>query len=95
MQVKKSSKPKGASFEQDNQKSDPDLFFYREVDISDLSSQYTEDKHFRQILNLPDPRGDSMLRSSITVWALNDAKGQQELGQQAKLPFSYARSVLI
>ena len=47
--------PKGASFEQDKQKSD--LVLYREVDMSDFSSQYPEDMEtFRQILNLPDLR---------------------------------------
>ena len=77
VQVKESSKPKGASSEQDNQKSDPDPVFYREVDMSDLPSQYTEDiDTFRQILNLPDPR-DSM--PFTIVWALNDVKGQQEV----------------
>ena len=76
MQVKKSSKHKGASDEQDKQKSDPDPVFYMEVGMSDLPSQYIEDiKTFRQILNLPDPR-DSMPRSCTTIWGVNDAKGQ-------------------
>ena len=49
--------------------------------MSDLPSQYTEDiETFRQILNLPDPR-DSMLRSSTTMWVLNDAN--RNLGQGA------------
>ena len=83
MQVKRSSKPKGASSEQDKQKSDPDPVLYWEVDTSDLSSQYTKDiETFRQILNLPDPR-DSMPRSSTTLWALNDVADQQELRPRA------------
>ena len=69
-----SPKPKGASSEQDKQQTDPDTAFYREVDISDLPSQYTEDiETFRQIFNLPDPR-DTMPRSSTIIWALDDAK---------------------
>ena len=47
--------------------------------MTDLPSQYAEDiETFRQILNLPDPR-DTMPRSSTTIWALDDEKGQQEL----------------
>ena len=41
-------------------------------------------------MNLPDPK-DSMPRSSTTVWALNDAAGQQELrprGPSAMFPLS-------
>ena len=49
MQVKKSSKPKGASSEQDKKQTDPDPVFYWEVDTSDLPSQYAEDiEAFRQ-----------------------------------------------
>ena len=40
VQVKDSSKPKGASSEQDNRSR---CCFYREVDMSDLPSQYVED----------------------------------------------------
>ena len=71
MQVKNSS-------EQDKQQTQI-LPFYREVDISDLLSQYTEDiETFRQILNLCDPR-DTIPRSSI--WALVDEKANRSLGQ--------------
>ena len=91
VQVKKSSKPKGASSEQDKQKSDPDPVLYQKVDMSDLPSQYTENiETIKQILNISDPR-DNMPRSSTTVWALNDAAGQQELrprGPSAMLPLS-------
>ena len=38
MQVKKSSKPKGDSSEPNKSKLDPDPVFYREVDMSDLTS---------------------------------------------------------
>ena len=47
--------------------------------MSDLPSQYAEDmKTFRQTLNLPDRR-NTMSRSSTTIWALGDKKGQQEI----------------
>ena len=53
--------------------------FYREVDMNDLPSQYTEEiETFRQLLDLPDPR-ETMPRSSTTVLGLDDKKGQQEL----------------
>ena len=59
--------------------------------MSDLPSQYAEDiETFRHILNLPDPR-DTMPRSSTTILALDDEKGQQELrtrGPSAILPLS-------
>ena len=91
LQVKRSSKLKLGSSEQDKQQSDPDPVLYWEVDMSDLLSQYTEDiETFRQILNLPDRR-DSMPRSSTTVSALNDVTGYQELkprGPSAMLLFS-------
>ena len=46
----------------------PDTIFFREVDMSDLSSQYTEDiETFRQVFNIPDPR-DSMPVSSASMW---------------------------
>ena len=66
-----------------------DPVFYREVDMSDLPSQYTEEvETFRQILDLPDPR-ETLPRSSTTVLGLDDEKGQQELrprGPSAMLP---------
>ena len=90
IQFKKSSKPKRAPDEQDKQQTDPDPVFYREVDMSDLPSQYAEDiKTFGHILNLPDPR-DTMPRSSTIILGL-DEKGQQELrprGPSAMLPLS-------
>ena len=68
-----------------------DLVFYREVDMSDLPSQYTEEvATFRQILDLPDPR-ETLPRSSTTVLGLDDEKGQQELrprGPSAMLPLN-------
>ena len=68
-----------------------DPVFYREVDMNDLPSQYTEEvETFRQILDLPDPR-ETLPRSSTTVLGLDDEKGQQELrprGPSAMLPLS-------
>ena len=76
--VKKSAKPQKPPSEQDQQ-DNPDPVFYREVDMSDLPSQYTgEVETFRHILDLPDPR-ETMPRSSTTVLGLDDKKGQQEL----------------
>ena len=52
-----------------------DPVFYREVDMNDLPSQYTEKiETFRQILDLPDPR-ETMPRSSTTVLGLDNEKG--------------------
>ena len=68
-----------------------DPVFYREVDISDLPSQYAEEvETFRQILDLPDPR-ETLPRFSTTVLGLDDKKGQQELrprGPCAMLPLN-------
>ena len=56
-----------------------DPVFYREVDMSDLPSQYAEEvETFRQILDLPDPK-ETLPRSSTTVLGLDNEKGQQEL----------------
>ena len=64
---------------------------YREVDLSDLPSQYTQDiETFRKILKLPEPR-DNIPMSSTTVWAINDVAGRQKLrprGSSAMLPVS-------
>ena len=55
--VKKSAKPRKAPSEQDQQQNNPDPAFYREVDMSDLPSQYTEEvETFGHILDLPDTR---------------------------------------
>ena len=81
-------KPKAPPEPQPQASSDP---VFREVDMSDLPSQYTEEiETFRQLLDLPDPR-ETMPRSSTTVLGLDDEKGQQELrprGPSAMLPLS-------
>ena len=68
-----------------------DPVFYREVDMSDLPSQYAgKVETFRQNLDLPDPR-ETLPRSSTTVLGLDDEKGQQELrprGPSAMLPLN-------
>ena len=91
VQIKNSVKPKWAPSEQEQQQTDPDPVFYREVDMSDLPSQYAEEvKTFRHVLNLPDPR-ETMPRSSTTVLALDDEKNKQELrprGPSSMLPLS-------
>ena len=89
--IKRSANPQRAPSEQDRQQNNPDPVFYREVDMSDLPSQYAEKvETFRYILDLPDPR-ETIPRSSITVLGLDNEKGQQELrsrGPSAMLPLS-------
>ena len=78
--IKKFAKLQRAPSEQDQQQQhDPDPVFYREVDLSDLPSEYAEEvETFRHILDLPDPR-ETMPRPSATVVMLDDVNGQQEL----------------
>ena len=89
--IKKSTKPQQAPDEHEHQQDSTDPVFYREVDMSDLSSQYAEEvENFTQILELPDPR-ETLPRSSTTVLGLDDEKGQQELrprGSSAMLPLN-------
>ena len=83
------SQPKVPPEPQPQASSDP--VFYREVDMNDQPSQYTEEvETFRQILDLPDPR-ETLPRSFTTVLGLDDEKGQRELrprGPSAMLPLS-------
>ena len=74
--VKKSAKPQQAP-KHNQQQDSTDPVFYREVDLSDIPSQYAEEI-FRHILDLPDPR-ETLPRSSTTVLGLDNEKGQQEL----------------
>ena len=90
--IKKSTKPQQkAPSEPEHQQDSTDPVFYREVDMSDLPSQYAEEvETFRQILELPDPR-ETLPRSSTTVLGLDDEKNQQELrprGPSAMLPLN-------
>ena len=81
--IKKSTKPQQAPSEPEHQQDSTDPVFYREVDMSDLPSQYAEEvETFRQILNLRDSR-ETLPMSSTTVLGLDDEKGQQELRQKA------------
>ena len=74
------AQPSGAASDQDLPQHDPDPPYYREVALSDIPSQYSEEVDtFRRILSLPDPR-ESMPRSSTSVLGLDDEKGCQELG---------------
>ena len=64
--------------------------FYREIDMSDLPSQYTEHiETYRQVLKLPDPRV-SVPVPSTTVWGLNHVTSQEltQKGPSAILPVS-------
>ena len=89
--IKKSTKPQQQAPPELEHQDSTDPVFYREVDMSDLPSQYAEEvETFRQILDLPDPR-ETLPRSSTTVLDLGDEKGQQELrprGHSAMLPFN-------
>ena len=86
--VNKSAKPEQAS-EPDQPQDCTDPVFYREIDISDLPSQYAEEvETSRHILDFPDPR-ETLPRSSTTVLGLDDEKGQQELRPRgAMLPLN-------
>ena len=85
------AQPSGAASDQDLPQHDPDPPYYREVALSDMPSQYSEEVDtFRRILSLPDPR-ESMPRSSTSVLGLDDEKGCQELrlrGPSSILPLS-------
>ena len=86
------AQPSGAASDQDLPQHDPDPPYYREVALSDIPSQYTEEVDtFRRILSLPDPR-ESMPRSSTSVMGLDDEKGHQELrprGPSSILPLQF------
>ena len=75
----------------EHQQDSTDPVFYREVDMSDLLSQYAEEvETFRQILDLSNPR-ETLPRSSTTVLGLDDEKRRQELrprGPSAMLPLN-------
>ena len=85
------AQPSGAASDQDLPQHDPDPPYYREVALSDIPSQYSEEVDtFRRILSLPDPR-ESMPRSFTSVLGLDDEKGRQELrprGPSSILPLS-------
>ena len=85
------AQPSGVASDQDLPQHDPDPPYYREVALSDMPSQYSEEVDtFRRILSLPDPR-ESMPRSSTSVLGVDDEKGRQELrprGPSSILPLS-------
>ena len=77
--TRKPTKPQHKARQEPEHQDSTDPVFYREVDMSDLPSQYAEEvETFRQILDLPDAR-ETLPRSSTTVLGLGDEKGQQEL----------------
>ena len=76
--TKKPTKPQHKAAQEPKHQDSTDPVFHREVDLSDLDSQYAE-----EVKTLP--------RSSITVLGLDDEKGQQELrprGPSAMLPLN-------
>ena len=82
------AQPSGAASDQDLPQHDPDPPYYREVALSDIPSQYSEEVDtFRRILSLPDPR-DSMPRSSTSMLGLDDEKGRKSSDLEV-LPLSY------
>ena len=87
----KSTKPQQQAPPEPEHQDSTDSVFYREVDMSDVPSQYAEEvETFTQILDLPDPR-ETLPRSSTTVLGLDNKKGQQELrprGPSAVLPLN-------
>ena len=88
----RSPKPSRKTYpEQDHPQHDPDPPYYREVALSDIPSQYSEEVDtFRRILKLPDPR-DSLPRSSTAVMGLDDEGARQELrprGPSSMLPLN-------
>ena len=87
----KPTKPQHKVPQEPQHQESTDPGFYREVDMSDLFSQYAEEvETFRQILDLTDPR-ETLPRSSTTVLGQDDEKGQQELrprGPSAMLPLN-------
>ena len=89
--TKKPTKPQHKAPQEPEHQESTDPVFYREVDLSDLPSQYAEEvETFRQILDLHDPR-ETLPRSSTTVLGLDAEKGQQELrprGPSAMLPLN-------
>ena len=86
--IKKSTKRQQKAPEPEHLQHSTDPVFYREVDVSDLPSQYAEEvETFRQILELRE----TLPRYSTTVLGLDDEKGQQELrprGLSAMLPLN-------
>ena len=93
--VKKPTKPQHNVPPEPQHQDSTDPVFYREVDMSDLPSQYTEEvETFRQILDLPDPR-ETLPRSSTTVLGLDDKKGAKAWRPLCYAPFeSYSQKCL-
>ena len=89
--TRKPTKPQHKVPQEPQHQDSTDPVFYRDLDMSDLPSQYAEKvETFRQILDLPDPR-ETLSKSSTTVLDLADEKGHQELrprGPSAMLPLN-------
>ena len=71
----------------------PDPIYSREVDLSDLPSQYTEDiETFRQVLGIPDPK-HSMPVSNL-IMGLNEEQEKQEARPKGPSTFLPANPAL-
>ena len=66
---------------------DPEPFISKEVDVTDLACQYTDDiETLRLCLNIPDPR-DSVSVSSTSVMSLSKVAEKQELRHKGPIFF--------
>ena len=75
------AQPSGAASDQDLPQHDPDPLYYREVALSDIPSQYSEEVDtFRRILSLPDPRESILgLQLQYWVWMMKKAVKSSDL----------------
>ena len=81
--VKKSAKPQKAPSEQDQQQDNPDPFFYREVDLSDLPSQYAEEVRLLGTFLISLTPGKLCLGPLPLCWAWMMKKANRSSGQEA------------
>ena len=71
----------------------PDPIYSREVDLSDLPSQYTEDiETFRQVLGIPDPK--HTMPVSNLILGLNEEQEKQEVRPKGPSTFLPANPAL-
>ena len=85
--TKKPTKPQHKAPQEPQHQDSTDPVFYREVDRSDLPSQYADEvETFRQILDLPDSR-ETLPGSSTTVLGLDNE--ERPTRAEAKRPFCY------
>ena len=81
--VKKSAKPQQAPSEQDQQQDNQDPVFYREVDMSDLSSQYAEEVETLGTFLISLTPGKLCLGPLPLCWAWTMKMANRSSGQEA------------